>query len=109
MIQRSLQTAIAEAAVQDEQRTPGFFWRFARSRTALLSLAFIVVVTLAAIFGPLLYGVDPTRTDFASINAPPSPAHPLGADKLGHDMLARLFAALQVSLLVAAVAETINI
>jgi len=104
-----LYSRIAEAAVHDEKQAPGFFRRFARSRTALLSLAFILVVTLAAIFGPRLYGVDPTRTDFANINAPPSQTHPLGADKLGHDVLARLLAALRVSLLVAALAETINI
>jgi peptide/nickel transport system permease protein len=104
-----LHSQIAEAAVHDEKRAPGFVQRFARSQTALASLAVIIGVTLAAIVGPSLYGVDPTRTDFASINAPPSLAHPLGTDKLGHDVLARLLAALQVSLLVAAVAETINI
>jgi peptide/nickel transport system permease protein len=36
-------------------------------------------------------------------------AHLLGTDRLGHDTLARLLAALRVSLLVAAVVETINI
>jgi oligopeptide transport system permease protein len=109
MIQHSLRTESPETAVHDEKRTPTFFRRFARSRTALLSLACIIAVTLAALFGPLLYRVDPTLTDFSSINAPSSWAHPLGADKLGHDVLARLLGALRVSLLVAAVAEIINI
>jgi peptide/nickel transport system permease protein len=109
MIQHSLRTELPEAAVQDQKRTPTFLRRFARSRSALLSLVCIIVVTLAALFGPLLYRVDPTHTDFSSINAPPTWAHPLGADKLGHDVLARLLGALRVSLLVAAVAETINI
>jgi peptide/nickel transport system permease protein len=109
MIQHSLRTELPEAAVQDQKRTPTFLRRFARSRSALLSLVCIIVVTLAALFGPLLYRVDPTHTDFSSINASPTWAHPLGADKLGHDVLARLLGALRVSLLVAAVAETINI
>jgi peptide/nickel transport system permease protein len=109
MIQHYLQTASSETAEHDDKRAPSFFQRFARSRTALLSLVCIIVVTLAALFGPLFYRVDPTHTDFAAINAPPSWAHPLGADKLGHDVLARLLGALRVSLLVAAVAETINI
>ncbi len=64
---------------------------------------------LAAIFGPLIYGVSPTQAEFARINAPPSAEHLLGTDRLGHDTLARLLAGLRVSLLVAAVVEAINV
>src|SRR5215218_2524829 len=109
MAPHSLPTDPAEAAVRDERRPPGFFQRLARSRTALLSLIFINVLALAVLVGPMLYGVDPTHTDFASNNAPPSMAHVLGTDRLGHDTLARLLAGLRVSLLVAAVVEVINI
>lgn len=109
MASHSLPTDPAEAAVRYERRPPGFFQRLARGRTALLSLVFIIVTTLAALVGPMLYGVDPTHTDFASTNAPPSMAHVLGTDRLGHDTLARLLAGLRVSLLVAAVVEVINI
>jgi oligopeptide transport system permease protein len=100
---------LAEATARAERLPPGFFRRLARGRTALISLSFIVVVVLAALLGPAIYGVDPTHTDFASINAPPSMAHVLGTDRLGHDTLARLLAALRVSLLVAGVVEIINI
>ena len=82
-------------------------WRAAElhcSAWFLLSLS-----SLAALVGPAIYGVDPTHTDFASNNAPPSMAHVLGTDRLGHDTLARLLAGLRVSLLVAAVVEAINI
>ncbi len=109
MASHSLPTDPAEAAVRAERCPPGFFQRLARGRTALLSLVFIIVTTLAALVGPMLYGVDPTHTDFASTNAPPSMAHVLGTDRLGHDTLARLLAGLRVSLLVAAVVEVINI
>ncbi|HJZ46014.1 MAG TPA: ABC transporter permease subunit, partial [Roseiflexaceae bacterium] len=95
--------------MRDQRRARGFLRRLARSRPGVVSLAFIIVVALAAMFGPAIYGVDPTHTDFGSINAPPSLRHLLGTDKLGHDTLARLLAALRVSLLVAAVVETINI
>ncbi|GAB4209082.1 MAG: ABC transporter permease subunit [Roseiflexaceae bacterium] len=64
---------------------------------------------LAALVGPLIYTVDPTRTDFAALNAPPSLAHPLGTDRLGHDTLARLLEGLRISLLVALVVELLNI
>jgi oligopeptide transport system permease protein len=109
MAQQTLQPQIAEVEVRDERRTVGFFRRLARSRLAFASLLFVALVLLAATFGPALYAVDPTHTDFSSINAAPSAAHPLGTDRLGHDTLARLLAALRVSLLVAAVVETINI
>src|SRR5690348_6352763 len=95
----SLPTDRVEAAVRDERRPPGFFQRLARSRTALLSLAFIIFITLAALVGPMIYGADPTHTDLTSNNASPSMAHVLGTDRLGHDTLARLLAGLRVSLL----------
>jgi len=109
MAQHSRPTDPVEAAVRDNRRPPGFFQRLARGRTALISLVFVIVITLAALVGPALYGVDPTHTDFASNNAPPSRAHVLGTDRLGHDTLARLLAGLRVSLLVAVVVEAINI
>jgi peptide/nickel transport system permease protein len=109
MAQYILHSDTTKAGARHERRAPGFFRRLARSSTALISLAAIIVVTLAAIFGPALHNVDPARTDFASINAPPSAAHLLGADRLGHDTLARLLAGLRVSLLVAVVVESINI
>jgi oligopeptide transport system permease protein len=109
MARYTLPADIVEAAVREERRPAGFFLRLARGRSALLSLAFIITLTLAALVGPAIYGVDPTHTDFASINAPPSMAHVLGTDRLGHDTLARLLAGLRVSLLVALVVEVINI
>jgi oligopeptide transport system permease protein len=109
MAQQLRNVDTTENTVRAERHAPGFFRRLARSRSALLSLAFIIAIILAALVGPAIYGVDPTHTDFASINAAPSLAHLLGTDRLGHDTLARLLAALRVSLLVAVVVETINI
>jgi peptide/nickel transport system permease protein len=80
-----------------------------RNRTGFASLVVVVLILLATTFGPWVYTVDPAHTEFGAINAGPSLAHPLGTDRLGHDTLARLFAALRVSLLVAGVVETINI
>src|SRR4051794_18450637 len=109
MAQQTLHSNTTNIAVHAERHAPGFFQRLARSRSALASLAFIIAIILAALVGPAIYGIDPTHTDFASNNAPPGMAHLFGTDRLGHDTLARLLAALRVSLLVATVVETINI
>lgn len=99
-----------ELQAPDTLRAPASFWqRLLRSRVGVVSLMVVVLLLVAALFGPLLYPIDPTRADFRSINAAPSLAHPLGTDRLGHDTLARLLAGLRVSLLVAAVVEVINI
>lgn len=101
--------AASQPATAEGRRRNVYWDRFRRNGPALLSLVFVVLVALAAITAPWIYPVDPTKTDFSSINAPPSAKHLLGADRLGHDTLARLLAGLRVSLLVAVFVETINI
>ena len=52
MAQHSRPADPVEAAVRDNRRPPGFFQRLARGRTALISLVFVIVITLAALVGP---------------------------------------------------------
>ncbi len=99
------------ALVANVRRSEEFtFWqRLRRNRMAAISLAAATFVVLAAVLGPLVYSVNPAATDFAALNSGPSAGHLLGSDNLGRDTLARLLQGLRVSLLVALVAETINI
>ena len=83
--------------------------RFARNRLALGSLYFVLAIILLSLVGPPLYGQDANRQQYDAINAWPSLRHPLGADSLGRDTLARLMMGLRVSLLVACYVELINI
>lgn len=83
--------------------------RFARNHLALASFFFIVVLAMFAAVGPLIYPVDGNRQDYAAINAWPSAAHPLGADSLGRDTLARILRGVRVSLLVAIYVELLTI
>ncbi len=87
----------------------GLLRRFARNQLALASLLFILILIGLSLLGPAIYKVDPNRQHYDSINAWPSPAHPLGTDSLGRDTLARILLGLRVSLLVAFYVETINI
>ncbi|MEO3429124.1 ABC transporter permease [Pelagibius sp. CAU 1746] len=80
------------------------FWRrFLRHRLAVASLAFLILLALASAAAPLveaLLDVDGNLVDLFNAKQPPSPAHPLGTDELGRDLLVRLLYGGQVSLVV---------
>lgn len=70
----------------------------ARILPRLLGLAILAALVLLAMLVPLLWGVDIARQDYNAILSGPGAAHPLGTDHLGRDMLARLAAAVRLSL-----------
>jgi len=72
----------------------------------LLSLIFLVIVVVCALFSPLLAPYNPDKIDLPSILAPPSWSgdHPLGTDHLGRDVLSRIIYGSRISLMVAVVA-----
>lgn len=73
---------------------------------ASFSVAIVVlgVVVLAVFAGPLVYPVSPTAVDLGAALQGPSPQHPLGTDGAGRDLLARVLAGGQPSLLAPLVA-----
>jgi peptide/nickel transport system permease protein len=77
-----------------------------RRRVAIpaIALGAIVLVALAA---PLLPLPDPVKIDVAHRLAGPSPAHPLGQDEFGRDVLSRLIWGARVSLAVAFASSTL--
>lgn len=62
-------------------------------RAPAVALAVLALVLLVAALLPL----DAVGNDLANRFAPPSPAHPLGTDQLGRDVLARLAAGTRLS------------
>jgi len=103
----------AEAAMPERSEGRGCraWGLFVRNRTAMAGLIGIVLIVLAALFGPLVYTQSATEADIFNLvnNAWPSAAHPLGTDKDGIDILARLLVGMRVSLGVAVFAEVINV
>ncbi|HWG83879.1 MAG TPA: ABC transporter permease, partial [Deinococcales bacterium] len=86
-----------QAAVR---RPPGPLQLVARNPLGLLGLVLTGLVLLFAIVGPLV-SADPLAQDFLAMRSPPTPAHPLGTDQFGRDVLARVLSGYRASLLVA--------
>ena len=53
-------------------------------------LVLAVLLLLTAVFAKLLCPYDPYAQDLVMAQKPPSPAHPLGTDRYGRDMLSRV-------------------
>lgn len=78
-----------------------------RSRSAVLGGVLLALVVLSCLLLPWAWGVDPDATNLLNRFVPPawteggSWNHPLGTDNLGRDVMARLLAGGQISLMVA--------
>jgi oligopeptide transport system permease protein len=74
--------------------------RFGHNRAAMLSLAILVLISLACVFGPMVLSNDPTASDWSSISLAPTWAnqHWFGTDELGRDLLVRTLIGGRVSL-----------
>lgn len=86
------------------------FRRFLRERSALAGAAFIALILLAALLGPL---IDPTQPDAIShpllgLPQAPSLVHWFGTDLLGRDEFVRTLYGARVSLLVGAAAMALS-
>jgi peptide/nickel transport system permease protein len=85
--------------------------RFLRHRAAVAGSALFVALLLFAFAGPLVWTttLDPS----SDAKLPPSPTHPLGTDRIGHDMLASVISgtrfSLQIALVVALVATVLGV
>lgn len=69
-----------------------------RSRTASAGVIISVVVTLVAIFAPLIAPYDPNHQDLPAGLMAPSAIHPLGTDEFGRDVLSRVIWGSRISL-----------
>jgi peptide/nickel transport system permease protein len=115
------------------RRLTRYYWeRTKKHRLSICGLAFIVLLVVVALFGPL-FTQDPTKVDFEAKNLPPvgftiqqalydlktgefvmreNPGmwqHPLGTDDKGRDMLAMLVSGARISLQVGLLATLIAI
>jgi ABC-type dipeptide/oligopeptide/nickel transport system permease subunit len=75
----------------------------------VISVAAALLLAGLAIFGQSMAPHDPIAIDLSSALAPPDKSHWLGADQLGRDVLSRVLAGAQASLLASALITMIAI
>jgi peptide/nickel transport system permease protein len=100
-----METAIG-APFRPQVSVPCKMWRMLRvSKTGLLGVGLILIVTVAALFSPFVSPHDPLEQNIANRLAPPAWEsgnweHILGTDALGRDLLSRIIYGSRVSLLI---------
>jgi peptide/nickel transport system permease protein len=104
-------TAEGGAPLAARRVTPGAeAWRrFKRHRLALAGAVILGAISLAVLFGPLLWPVPINEIDFSAKLQGPSWKHPLGTDDLGQDLLARMLYGGRISLAVGLAAMLIAV
>jgi len=80
--------------------------RFVHNPLGMVSLGILLLITIAAVFAPLLSPYDPGLIVLAETLRPPSPEHLLGTDASGRDVLSRLLWGSRVSLQAGAIMIT---
>ncbi len=94
-------------AVASHWRTTGR--RFSRQRVAMIALAFILLVTVMAVFAPIVATHHPVDDeDFLNRFAGPSFDHLLGTDDLGRDTFSRLVYGARTTMLISVVTVLIG-
>ncbi|HRQ39921.1 MAG TPA: ABC transporter permease [Chloroflexota bacterium] len=89
------------------------FWRtFRHNRMGMAGAVMLILAVFMAVFAPVLAPYDPyqpVRVTIDDIYAPPSPAHPMGTDDAGKDVLSNFIYGARVSLIVGFFASFISI
>lgn len=78
-------------------------------KNGLIGVILSALVLLSAIFAPLVAPYDPYTINMAESLEPPSPAHLLGTDVFGRDMMSRLVYGARVSMEVSVLSRLLSI
>jgi peptide/nickel transport system permease protein len=74
--------------------------KFVKNKLAMISLFFLLFVSIVSILAPYITTADITRINIGQMSLEPSSAHWLGTDKSGRDVFTRLLYGGRISLLV---------
>ncbi len=104
-LQPAVDSALFATAVRQR---PGILHFFLKHQLAAVGFVVLAILALTAVLAPLIVPYDPNAVSL-DILAGPSPAHWLGTDDVGRDMLARLVYASRVSLCVGLVSSVLTV
>ena len=76
------------------------FKAFNANKTSWIGLVIFLVISLMAIFAPLVTGQDPLEQDILARLKPPTETHILGTDYFGRDIYSRIVYGARLSLLI---------
>lgn len=102
----SVEDKIQFTKVKKQSRSGKIFKSLLRSKTGLIGSIIVLIVVFIAILAPWLAPYNPAEINIAKMLKPPiwvegsDPAHILGTDNLGRDILSRIIYGSRVSLLV---------
>lgn len=83
--------------------------RLRKNKVAMISMFFLIFVTLMCIFAPMIYPVPFDTQDLMNTNQGPTAEHFFGLDDLGRDIFARIWIGGRVSLTIAIVGALISL
>jgi peptide/nickel transport system permease protein len=113
LVQPSLDTVDDSGRLghQDVVRSPRreVIRRFMRHKLAMTGLIVFLIITLMAIFAPVVTQYEPNQIDLRARSQPPSLDHWLGTDRTGRDIFTRTVYAGRISLLVGVLAVMISV
>lgn len=100
---------LAPAAGSLRRPSPNWLRRSLRSRMAVPSSLVLIAVVGCALFANVISPYDPLYQDYNAVMEAPSPAHLLGTDDIGRDILSRIIFGARVSVSAGLVAVGIAI
>lgn len=85
------------------------FREFTQSKTNLLGLGIVFLLTFAGVFAPILAPSDPITQDIENRLQPPNSEHLMGTDQIGRDMFSRVLYGARISLKVSVLVVSISL
>lgn len=83
--------------------------RLRKNKAAVICAVILIVITLFAIFAPILGQYTYFDTNYKAKLKPPSIEHPFGTDQFGRDQWTRIWYGTRISLLIGLVAALLNL
>lgn len=96
-------------AMKSKTYVQDVWFQFKKDKLALVSLVFLIVMILLAIFVPIFSKYSYDAQDLTLRNAMPSLTHLFGTDKFGRDIFVRVMYGARISLSVGIAAALINL